>query len=66
MKLFSRKRDVWRLPWQVVRFWTYQANYGAVIVLCSHRWEFTAEWCSLIRRDRKGQYYHDYRRTPER
>jgi len=37
---------------------------GALIATCSHRWEWVAEWCSLLRRDRPGRYFHDYRRTP--
>jgi len=52
--------SAWRHRWQVVRLF----SNGALIATCSHRWEWVAEWCSLLRRDRPGRYFHDYRRTP--
>ncbi|HEU4540307.1 MAG TPA: hypothetical protein VFR23_04195 [Jiangellaceae bacterium] len=56
--------DAWKYRWQVVRKFTSAESMGATMAICSHRWEWSAEWCSLIRRDTVA-YYHDYRRTPE-
>ncbi len=59
-----KQPKAWRHRWQVVRCWTTGPSVGAYVAVCSHRTEWAAEWCSLLRRDRPD-FYHDYRRTPE-
>jgi hypothetical protein len=57
----------WKHPWQVVRLF----HNGALIVMCSHRWELTAGWCSDLRDARllfkagARRCYHDERATPK-
>jgi hypothetical protein len=57
--------DLWRHRWQVVRLF----HNGAVIVNCSHRWEWTAyghaSLRQLLNRDTRLSVY-DLRRTPDR
>lgn len=64
--MIVRERDVsrkWRHRYQVVRMFDNHAR----IVTCSHRFNWVAEWCSMLRWDRRRAapgYYHDVRLTP--
>jgi hypothetical protein len=62
-------RRKWRHPWLVVRCFTAGESVGAVVILCSHRYEVTADWCAR-RRDlwarRHDRYHHDLRHIPNR